>query len=201
MQGIHYYQPQLFSYVSTESLIPKSHLLKRIDRLIDCSFIRELTSFTYCPNNGRPSIDPQVYFRMILVGYLYGISSDRRLCEEIHFNLAYRWFCCLTLNDRVPHHSSLTRIRDRYGENIFQKFFNHIVKVCQKMGLVKGECLMTDSTLIKAKASLDSLANITPHPEKINSLKGNGINPPTPRKLSNSTHQSVTDSHASLAGS
>lgn len=86
MQGSHFYQPCLFSYISPESLIPNSHILRRIDSLIELSFVKGLTSTTYSLKNGRPSIDPELYFRMLLIGYLFGISSDRKLCEEIHWS-------------------------------------------------------------------------------------------------------------------
>ena len=82
---------------------------------------------------------------MVLVSYLYGIDSDRRLCEEVHFNLAYRWFCRLSLDDEVPDHSSFSRIRDRYGEEIYLAVFREIVKLCQQHGLVGESCsVMTE---------------------------------------------------------
>ena len=86
---------------------------------------------------GRPSIDPEVFFRMQLVAYFNGITKDRRLCEEVRYNLAYRWFCRLSLGDDVPDHSSLTRIRDRLGEEVFEAVFRRIVAQCQEKGLVK----------------------------------------------------------------
>jgi len=97
-------------YVSFDSLIPEHHFLRKIDKILDLSFIRELTAPFYCASNGRPSIDPELYFRMVLIGYLYGIASDRQLCEELQYNLAYRWFYKLNLEDRIPDHSSMTRI-------------------------------------------------------------------------------------------
>jgi IS5 family transposase len=92
---------------------------------------------------------------MQLVGYFNGIAKDRRLCEEVRYNLAYRWFCRLLLDDDVPDHSSLTRIRDRLGEEVFEAVFRQIVSQCQQKGLVKDPCrVMTDATLIAADASL-----------------------------------------------
>jgi transposase len=96
-------------------------LLRKIDSHIDLNFVRELTEPFYCQNNGRPSIDPEIFFRTILIGYLYGIDSDRQLCDEIQYNLAYRWFCKLRLEDKVIDHSSLTRIRDRFGLDTFNR--------------------------------------------------------------------------------
>ena len=118
------------------------------------SFVRELTAACYADGLGRPSIDPEVYFRMQLVAYLYGITSERQLCEDVYYNLAYRWFCRLSLKDEVPDHSSLTQIRDRFGEEIFETVFRQIVALCRKKGLVHEECrVMTDATLIAADAA------------------------------------------------
>ena len=130
MIGRQEYQPKLFSIVDIDSLIPQNHLLRKIDKTIDLSFIREITSHLYCDNNGRPSIDPELFFRICLIIYFYNIESDRQACEEIQYNLAYRWFCRLSLEDKVPDHSSLTRIRDRLGEETFKKVFDKIVKIC-----------------------------------------------------------------------
>jgi transposase len=157
MQGIQIYQPQLFYYIDIEKLIPQNHILRKVDKIFDLSFVRQLTEPFYCQSNGRPSVDPELFFRMVLVGYIFGIEHDRRLCEEITCNLAYRWYCRLSINDRVPDHSSLSRIKDRYGEKIFEIFFDKVVEVCKETGLVKGQRIITDSTLIEADASLDSM--------------------------------------------
>ena len=154
MQGQQQYQHQLFHYFDIESLIPNNHLLRKINRHVNLSFINELTESFYCPNNGRPSVAPELFFRMIIIGYLYGIDSDRQLCEEIQYNLAYRWFCKLNLEDKIPDHSSLTRIRDRFGLEVFNIFFLEITEQCKEMGLVKGERVMTDGTLFQANAQL-----------------------------------------------
>jgi hypothetical protein len=87
--------------ISLESFVPKDHFLRQVDRALDLSFVRELTAPCYADRLGRPSIDPEVYFRMQLVAYLYGIQSERRLCEDIYCNLAYRWFCRLSPQDDV----------------------------------------------------------------------------------------------------
>ena len=153
---------------------------------------------------GRPSVDPVVFFRMQLVACLYGINSDRRLCEEVQFHLAYRWFCRLSLEDDVPEHSSFSRIRDRYGEEIYEAVFHEIVKRCQQHGLI-GEtcCVMTDATLIAADAALDSMVHNDPQQasEEAESLQGRtiAIEPPATRRISNQTHTSRTDPDATLA--
>ncbi len=208
MQGRHEYQPKLFTTFRFEDLIPKSHLLKRVDSLLDFSFIRELTAPFYCKNNGRPSIDPELFLRMILVGYLYNIRSDRQLCEEIGLNLAYRWFCRLNLEDKVPDHSSLTRIRDRFGEKVFEEIFKRIVKICIDKGLVKSGSVMVDATFIEADASLNSLKrkdgtkNEPPPPpttsgsdEDPNDRRRNRI---LGEKISNQTHQSASDPDSTI---
>jgi len=198
MQGQQTLQPQLFHYFDIESLLPENHLLRKIEKVIDLSFVRKLTEEFYCPNNGRPSVDPELFFRIVLIGYFYNIQSDRRLCEEIQYNLAYRWFCKLNLEDKVPDHSSLTRIRDRFGLGVFQEFFNKIVEQCKQNGLVASGTVITDGTLLNANASIDSLKPRTPEIEK------NNQDEPNKRtyakcKISNKTHISTTDPEATLA--
>ena len=136
MQGLHVFDPHAVVAVDLESLVHQDHFLRKVDRILESSFIRELTAACYASGLGRPSIDPEVFFRMLLVAYLYDIKSDRQLCEDVHHNFAYRWFCRLALPDKVPDHSSLSRIRDRYGEDIFEALFRRIVEICQKRGLV-----------------------------------------------------------------
>jgi transposase len=199
MQGQQQYQHQLFHYFDIESFIPQNHLLRKINKCIDLSFVSELTEPFYCQNNGRPSIAPELFFRTILIGYLYGIESDRQLCDEIQYNLAYRWFCKLNLEDKVLDHSSLTRIRDRFGVNTFNEFFIKIVEQCRKIGLVKGERIMTDGTLFQANASLDSLIPKDEIKEEHKNISKRGLEAPPSRKVSNKTHISKTDPDASLA--
>lgn len=204
MQGLHVFEPMTRTVIDLESFIPQDHLLRQVDRIVDPAFIRRLTASCYADGKGRPSIDPVVYFRMVLVSYLYGIAKDRRLCEEVHFNLAYRWFCRLSLEDEVPNHSSFSRIRDRYGEEIYEAVFHEIVKRCQEHGLV-GEkcCVMTDATLIAADAALDSLAHNDPEQarQEAEALRGRTreIAAPATRQISNQTHTSRTDPDATLA--
>jgi transposase len=202
MQGRHVYQPKLFVSFDIDSLVPNNHFLRKVDQILDLSFVRELTKSFYCSNNGRPSVDPELFFRIVLIGYFYNISSDRKLCEEVGYNLAYRWFCRLSLEDAVPDHSSLTRIRDRLGMEIFESFFHKIIGICNKYGLVKGERIITDSTLIEANAALDSLTAKDPELAKQESeaAKRIDMNAPLPsRKVSNDTHISKTDPDSSLA--
>ena len=203
MQGQHVFDPHARMVVDLESFVAPDHRLRRFNRVLDFSFIRELTVPCYALN-GRPSIDPEVFFRMTLIGFLYGIDSERQLCEEVQYNLAYRWFCRLALDDPVPDHSSFTRIRDRYGEEIFSAAFQHIVKQCFEQGLVKKTCrVVTDATLIAADAALDSLVHNDPDEaeKEAEQLRGRtrSTDPPPRRKISNETHTSQTDPDASLA--
>jgi transposase len=196
MQGFQECQPELFVIANIEQMIPKNHLLRKIDKSLNLSFVRKLTAHLYCENNGRPSVDPETYFRMQLIAYFYGIDSDRRLCEEVTFNLAYRWYCKFSLQDEVPDHSSMTRIRDRLGEETFKKVFEEIVEICRKNGLVKAKSVMIDASLVKADAVLNSLVPKNATPEEIEKrpsmIQGN--------HYKNQTHQSCSDPDASLAG-
>ncbi|MDP5210795.1 transposase [Microbulbifer sp. 2205BS26-8] len=111
----------------------------------------------YCPDNGRASIDPALFFRMQIIGYLYGIKSDRKLCEDINLNLAYRWFCKLNLGDQMPDHASLTRIRQRFREQTFQRVFEHCIDQWVEAGFVTGKKLILDASLVDANDSIESM--------------------------------------------
>ena len=102
-----------------EHLVASDHFLRKVDHDLNLEFIRPMTQPFYAQKKGRPSIDPEIFFRIILVGYFYNIKSHRQLCDNITYNLAYRLFCKVPLNCRVPHHSSLSRIQGRFGEQIF----------------------------------------------------------------------------------
>ena len=204
MQGLHAFDPRAKTEIDLESVVEDDHELRKIDRILDLAFIRELTSACYADGIGRPSIDPEVFFRMELVAYLNGITSDRRLCREVRYNLAYRWFCHLGLDEDVPDHSSLSRIRDRFDEEIFERVFREIVTLCRKKGLVQENCrVMTDATLVAADAALDSLIHNDPEQAKkeAQALQGRtkAVDPPVTRKISNQTHSSHTDPDATLA--
>lgn len=144
----------LFYYFRLEDQIPEHHLLKRIDRYVDFSFVRERLRDAYSPM-GRPSIDPEILLRMLLVGYLYGITSERRLVEEIRMHLAYRWFTRLGLEQEVPDHSTFSKNRHgRFRQSgIFLEIFEEIVRRCIGAGLVEGQRLTVDGTMVAANAS------------------------------------------------
>ena len=153
--------------ISLESLVPSDHIVRLMEKHIDFSFIDKRTEGLYS-TKGRPSIAPQVLIRMMLIGYLHGITSERRLCQEVHLNLAYRWFCGLSLEDKVPHHSTFSKNRHgRFaGTALFRELFYEIVQQAMDKGLVRGKHLSTDATLIDTNAAMHSLEPIVVSCEK-----------------------------------
>src|SRR5271154_1560525 len=147
-------QEALFVGFSIERHVPADHLLRRIDRFVDLSDLRAHLG-PYYSDVGRPSIDPELLIRMLLVGYCFGIRSERRLCEEVHLNLAYRWFCRLGLDSDVPDHSTFSKNRHgRFREcNLLRELFETVVRRCMDEGLVGGEGFAVDASLIKADAN------------------------------------------------
>ena len=141
--------------VTLESLVPSDHLLRKIDAHIDFSFIRDRVAHLYCPDNGRPALDPEVLFKILLIGYLFGIRSERQLMREIEVNVAYRWFLGLRLTDKVPDATTLCQNRRRRfsDSTIYQEIFDEIVLQALGHGLVEGRVLYTDSTHLKASAN------------------------------------------------
>ena len=147
-------QEALFYSFSLEDHVPADHLLRSIDRFVDLGDIREHLRPHYS-EMGRPSIDPELLIRMLIVGYCFGIRSERRLCEEVHLNLAYRWFLGLGIDEKVPDHSTISQAyRRRFqGNDVFQQIFEDIVRQAESHGLVSGRILITDSTHIRANAN------------------------------------------------
>lgn len=141
--------------VYIEKLVPENHILRNIDKYIDFSFINNLTKDLYCPNNGRPAIDPVILFKMLFIGYLFGIRSERQLVKEIEVNIAYRWFLGFSLTDKIPSHSTISqnRIRRFNDTNVYQDIFDNIVFQAINKKLVDGKILYTDSTHLKANAN------------------------------------------------
>ncbi len=142
--------------VSLESLVPAGHFYRHLDAKLDLAFVRELVADRYAAG-GRPSIDPVVFFRLQLIMFFEGIRSERKLMEIAGLNLAHRWYLGYHLDEPLPDHSSLTRIRQRLGLATFQRFFEHVVGLCQQAGLVWGEELFVDATKVRANADADSL--------------------------------------------
>ncbi len=146
-------QAALFYEFSLERHVPASHLLRAIDRFVDLSGIRQHLA-PYYSSIGRPSIDPDLLIRMLIVGYCFGIRSERRLCEEVHLNLAYRWFCRLGLEGDVPDHSTFSKTRHgRFRDaDLLRELFETVVRRCMAEGLVGGEGFAVDASLIVADA-------------------------------------------------
>lgn len=141
--------------VTIASLVPSDHLLRKIDAAIDFTFIRERVAPLYCPDNGRPALDPVVLFKMLFIGYLFGVRSERQLMREIQVNVAYRWFLGLRLTDKIADASTLSQNRRRRfsDSTIYQDIFDEIVLRAIKARLVDGTVLYTDSTHLKANAN------------------------------------------------
>src|ERR1043165_5104555 len=147
-------QAALFYEFSLERHVPGDHLLRSIDRFVDLGELRQELAPFYS-SIGRPSIDPDLMIRMLIVGYCYGIRSERRLCEEVHLNLAYRWFCRLGLDGDVPDHSTFSK--NRHGRfrdsDLLRRLFETVLQRCIGEGLVGGEGFAVDASLIQADAS------------------------------------------------
>lgn len=144
-------QGQLFYEHCLEQLVPPDHLVRRLDAVLDLSWVsRELAP--YYSHTGRPSIDPELMLRMLIVGYVFAIRSERQLCSEVQVNLAYRWFCGLTIEDRIPDHSVFSRARhERFREaDVLRRMFESVVAGCIGAGLVGGESFSLDASLIRA---------------------------------------------------
>lgn len=156
MMGLKPYQERMFYNFSLSQRVPEDHLLRRLESILDLRFVRELVSDKYS-HTGQRSIDPVVIFKMMLIGYFYGITSERRLADDIAVNMAYLWYLGYDLDEPTPHHSVISKARTRYGKEVFERFFDQILEQCVRAGLVKGDKVFMDSTYIRADASLKSL--------------------------------------------
>jgi transposase len=141
---------------SLEALVPPDNFYRYLDATLDLTFVREWVQDCYA-EGGRPSIDPVVFFKLQLILFFEGLRSERKLMDTVALNLAHRWYLGYALDEPLPDHSSLTRIRTRLGVAIFQRFFEHVVDLCQQAGLVWGKELIIDATKVQANAALDSL--------------------------------------------
>ncbi len=144
-------QERLFYEYRLDDLVPADHLVRKVDAVLDLSWLRaELAP--YYSNTGRPSIDPEVMLRMLLVGYVFAIRSERQLCSEVQVNMAYRWFCGLSIESAIPDHSAFSRARhERFRDgDILRRVFESVVGSCIASGLVGGEAFSVDASLIKA---------------------------------------------------
>lgn len=146
---------QKMELVFIENLVPENHILRKIDKYIDFSFINEICRPYYCENNGRPAIEPEIMFKMLFIGYLFGIRSETRLVEEVKVNVAYRWFLGYGLEDKIPDASVIwqNRLRRFNGTDVPQQIFDRIVQQAIKHKMVDGKVLYSDSTHLKANAN------------------------------------------------
>ena len=158
-------QQALFIPGSLKDYVPEDHILKRVNKVLDLSWLRKEVADCYDHTNGRPGIDPEVAVRLMLAGFFHGIIHDRKLIREAEVNIAIRWFIGYDLTDKLPHHSSLTRIRQRWGMDRFRKIFQKTVESCIKAHLVSGDTVHIDATLIRADVSWESLT--TQHAETV----------------------------------
>jgi len=157
MMGQHDRSEALFYYFRLEDQVPETHLLRLIEKHISFAFVREKLKDSYS-DTGRPSIDPELLLRILLIGYLYGITSERKLVEELRMHLAWRWFTGLGFDQEIPHHSTFSKNRHgRFQESkLFEQLFEQIVRQCVEVGLVKGEDLSVDGSFVEANAAKQS---------------------------------------------
>ena len=199
-------------FVCIDELVPEDHLLRKIESKIDFSFIHELVKDLYCDNNGRPALDPTLMFKLLFIGYLYGVRSERQLIREAQVNVAYRWFLGLGLTDKLPDASTLSQNRRRrFNESdVYQQIFDEIVLQAMKRKLVSGKTLYTDSTHLKANAnrnkwvkvdaqesSRDYLAELEQAVQEDRLAHGKKpLAPPSRKPVEREIKQSTTDSEA-----
>ena len=145
--------------VTLEELVPKDHLLRKIEAAVDFEFIRAKLAHLYCADNGRPALDPVVMFKLLFIGYLFGVRSERQLMREVQVNVAYRWFARFRLTDKVPDASTFSQNRRRRftDTTVYQEIFDEIVRQAMGHGMVDGKVLYTDSTHLKANANRNKL--------------------------------------------
>ena len=203
----------MFHYFQMEDLVPEDHILRQIDEAVDFSFVRDVASDCYCPDNGRPGIDPELVVRMILIGYLYNLSENR-LCQEVGMHAAYRLFCHQTFDDAVPDRSTINKLRNHKwaSSGLFERIMRQAVQCCIDVGLVSGKHLSVDGTQIQADASVKSIEPIEPPVSLDDYLKGIGFEGDKTKgrsghpqdkdfhgeKWTNQTHRSTTDPDARL---
>ena len=147
-------ESRLFYSFNLDAHVPSDHVLRRIDQVLDLAKLHGHLAAFYS-STGRPSVDPELMIRMLIIGYCFGIRSERRLCDEVHLNLAYRWFCRLGLENAVPEHSTFSK--NRHGRfrasGAFRGLFDEVVRQCMAAGLVKGEGFAVDASVVAADAN------------------------------------------------
>jgi transposase len=198
------WQEDLFVAGPLSSLVPEDHILKQVDEVLDLSWLRGEVEDLYCMSNGRPGIDPEAAVRLMLAGFFQGVVHDRKLMREAQVNLAIRWFAGYRLDEKLPNHSSLTKIRQRWGADRFKRIFLKTVRSCIDANLVNGETIHVDATLIRADVSWESLT--TEHAETV--LNENSIEDDKPKRpgrprgeIAKPKKRSTTDPDATMTTS
>jgi len=197
-------QEDLFVACSLRDLVPDDYILKRVDKILDFTWLREEVRDLYDERTGRPSLDPEAAVRLMLAGFFHGIVHDRKLMREARMHIGIRWFAGYRLHEKLPDHSSLTRIRQRWGPERFKRVFQKTVEACMAAGLVDGETVHVDATLIRADVSWESL--VEQHADKVIVENDDGSDPPKgpgrPRKREKKPKKiSKTDPDATLTTS
>jgi transposase len=195
-------QLELFITGSLRQLVPDDHILARVDRVLDLAWLRDEVADLYCADNGRPGIDPEAAVRLMLAGFLLGLVHDRRLMREAQVNIAIRWFVGYGLHEVLPDHSSLTRIRQRWGAERFRRIFERTVKACIAAKVATGEIVHIDASLIRADVSWESL--VQRHADEVDRANAPTAEQETEKKGKQSgkfKKVSVTDPDASMATS
>lgn len=150
------FKPRIFYGLSLEKMVPEDHLVRVLSKVLDLTFVRDMCG-KYYSHTGKPSVDPVVLFKMMLLGYFYGIDSERKLAESCSLNLAFRWYLKYDFDEPTPNHSVLSKARARFGKEVFEQFFQRILDICVEKGLVSEGKLFVDATLVEADAALSSL--------------------------------------------
>jgi len=163
VQGKKEFNQRIYYNINLDSLVPDDHFLKRLEKLISFDFVRDITK-SYYSHTGKPSIDPVVLVKMLLVGYLFDIRSERKLIEEITLNLAYRWYIGYDLDEEIPNHSIFSKARTRFGKKLFVDVFERILIRCIELGLVSKKGMLIDSTIVRADASDRSMVEVNLSP-------------------------------------
>ncbi len=212
MQGRNSSERSLFQMVDLEALVPPNHRLRKLDAVLDLSFVHEAVAECYAAGKGRPGIDPELALRMMLLGVFYDLS-DRELCDEIAMHAGFRWFCRLNFHDPVPDHSTLSRLRnERWAESgVWERLRDEVLRQCAEAGMISGRHLSLDGTQVEADASMKSFRPVGPQPveedpEEPEGGGGRRVQEPQSKgawqahgqKLSNETHRSTTDPDARL---
>ena len=191
MMGMKAVEPKLYLSFSLDDAVPRNHLVRRLAAAVDFRFVHGLVRQFYS-HTGQPSVDPVVIFKLSLLGYLFNISSERRICEEAALNLAWRWFLGYELDESIPDHSILSKARRRFGQNVYEQFFRRVVRLCEARGLIEGDVLFLDATMTKANASPQSmrsrklLEQVLPRPDTFVAdlwlVNGEADDEPPPRR-------------------